>query len=21
MQPKKQKDKLEAQPSCTNCFC
>jgi len=21
MQPKKQKDKLKAQPSCVNCFC
>jgi len=21
MQPKKQKDKLKAQPGCINCFC
>jgi len=21
MQPKKQKDKLKAQPGCMNCFC
>jgi len=21
MQPKKQEDKLEAQPGCMNCFC